>query len=131
MIMLTRTLRWTATAALLSGAFAAQALWQDAQAPASAQLVDKLVAGVAMCPELAPQVRQLLDEHDGVLTQSAADQAINQTQACQTHRQRIGEHHHSRLAYAALQDVVQPKTVNTEDQPASQPLRLSLSLGGQ
>ncbi|MGJ8669606.1 MAG: hypothetical protein ACSHXK_08980 [Oceanococcus sp.] len=116
---------------LLSGCFAAHALWQDDQKIASAAQVDQLIANIAVCPELIPHMQQLLDDSDGVLLQTHFKQAIDEGQACIAFRKRLDEQPRRKLAYGALFQLLDtlPRTATTSMKQSSVPLKLSVQLG--
>ena len=121
--------RLALTGALLSGCFAAQALWQDELATASASQIDQLVSAIAVCPELIPEVQHRLDSAHGHLNQAQTKQILRQAQACQSYRKRLDEPAHTHVAYASLRQVLDSAQALPLPTPSASTLKLSLSLG--
>lgn len=104
--MISKSIKLLVCAVLLSGAFASQALWQNENNSANPDVIDSITAGVAVCPEIAHQVRSLLDAQQGQLHDNSAKQMLLEIEACQRQRSAIGLGHHQRLAYAALHELL-------------------------
>ncbi len=108
--------RWLLCGMLLSGCFAAQALWTNENTSATPQLIDELVAGLATCPELAESSRIVLKYEQGLLTHASAEAVLQETRICARYRGKLKPADHERLAYASLRQLL--------EQPSTQAARL-------
>ncbi len=129
--MLSPLHKFVFAAATLSGCFAAQALFVDAQDLASASQIEQLTSQLAICPELATSVAGALDQHQGQLPNALAEQLTQQGQHCERQRRHLPASARSQLAYTALSalahDGANGALSVTTQTPAAAPLNLRLS----
>lgn len=115
-------------AVTLSGCFAAQALFIDAQDSANAAQIEQLTSSLALCPELSASVAAALDEHHGLLPHSVTQQLTDETRQCERQRRNLPDTARGQLAYAALAALAHEQTTNVQTSATDNTGRVELQL---
>lgn len=119
-------------AVTLSGCFAAQALFVEAQDNASAAQIERLTSSLALCPELSSSVASALDQHHGFLPAALTDDLVDETRQCKRQRRHLPDSARSQMAYTALAALAHSQSADIDIQgpgvtPEYAPLQLRLS----